>query len=272
MKKYSISVITWDFNFRERLHSINSLNSLLSKSDLEFELIISGNCKKSIQSIETSAKEKVHFLPSVYKHYHPGKLLHDGFIHSKNKYILFCDGDIIFPKELIFFIKDSILHNHIGLFTRYHQARPSDGIPMQGPKLYDSLLRAETVKNYFMPQKINNFATGILISRECYLSSGGFDNSDLFATMNTLFCWDLVKRAEKSSRESAKVCPYPTFHPWHDTPKEKIERLDKLLINIIIYLQKLSFLVGKPNSIGRKMINKFFNSIIKINLSKWGHG
>ena len=264
-----LSFITWDLSFRDKLYTLESVFNLLSHS-FDFEIILVGT-SKSLSTLSVEARRKLIHIQIEQDIYHPGRLLHIGAQHSTGDYIFFCDGDLIFPDSLLTFLSSLVHSNSIGLFHRFHGSKPNNIESDLDYQYYADTRNQYThaANTYFLPLKFNNYATCISMPTSLYNASGGFDESPLFSTMSTLFCFDLFSRLIKCSKSAVKVCPSPCFHPWHPTPKVSLSRKDKNKIKLFLSIQRSCISFSTKNSKFRRFTNFLFRPFINSFCQQW---
>lgn len=232
-----ISILTWDFNFRDAHHSIISLKKILDASDLSYEIIISGKIKLEANILSCMPMAKVIFneVDCPNSTYHPGFLLNESRKVAKGNYLLICDGDLIFPAKITEYIEWIKANDYIGLAHRVdlHKFKENFWETCH----YD--VGMQHLKKPHVPKSINNYAPCVILKASLFDEISGFDNSNVFSTMFTKFCKDLVKRAEWESSQNAVVSLFPILHPWHPTPKNSLSRYDVREKNLRLWLQEI---------------------------------
>lgn len=262
---HKVSVITWDLQFRDTLHSIPSLADVLKSFDVEF--IVVGQTKPEVKVL-FSVGHDVKFIEKSQEIYHPGILLNEGIANATGDYLLICDGDLVFPDLLDKFLMFCVRKQKVGLTSRLNLKKLAER------DFRETLSWNECEKHsddFFLNQKLNNFAPLIFVRKSDMNAIGNYSEENLFATMNSRFGMHVVKRLEKLNNQKALVCPFPVFHQWHPTPRVKISRSSQIMISINLLLQGFYIYVDCRSStrLFRRVILLCSYPFIKINLKKW---
>ena len=253
--KMKISIVTWDLNFRDSFHSIYSLHKIFKAAGISHEFIVSGSSKSSTDEFSDLP---VTFV-SVPQHiYHPGKLLNAAIQHVSGDHILICDADLIFPLEIVSFIKSVDWETKFGLIHRIDLKKYKEQYWITDD--YDKAVNH--AREYVIKTKINNYAPMIFASLENYNRTGGFDDTPIFATMVTKFCKDVYMKLGRAHVECV-VCPVPALHCWHPTPKNQLTKLQKLQFGLRLAIQE--FLLRIPS----ERLRYIFGVILNISLYPW---
>jgi hypothetical protein len=262
-----ISIITWDFNFRDNLHTVNTFANCFMRSTVDFEIIVVGRFDKSRLSVSNDID--VRWIDYDLDVYHPGRLLRKGSEVAVGDVLVFCDGDILFSDMHVQFIEHVSDRDLVGLCHRLDLPRDVTKDSYTGSE--DFLRELKKIDKFQTPKKINNFAPLLVVNNKRYQECIGFDESSLFATMNTKFCKDVVTQLERCSRTPAVVCPVPCIHPWHMTPKTHLSTFERVLIKIQLQAQEVVIRIGRRwlRNLIQKMLSVVIAPILYFNLQRW---
>ena len=253
LNEVTIEVITWDMNYRESLHSIYSLqNELRNFKNTKISLV--GKTKINREKIAANLKLKLNYIEFGQNIYHPGILLNYAANKSEADYLLFCDGDLVFPENLENFLYHCILNNKIGLISRIDcDEIPGDDYTVS--KTYKELQSRE-INKFFLNTSINNFIPMIFLSNKQFQFVGAFTELNCFSTMYSKFGENIFYKLKKYFKIS--VCPFPAFHQWHPTPKVQRKRFELFFIKFYLCNQKLINLINLRNKFVLMILDYFY--------------
>lgn len=261
-----ISIITWDFGFRESHHSLHSLSSCFKESNNDIEIILAGYVMPDAHLMQTCAWNSVRHVIANQSPYHPGKLLNIGASQARGDYLLFCDADLIFPDEISAFAREVVETGAIGLAHRVDMRRFKDRF-WETDRYKDCLRNTKTTT---IKKKLNNYAPLVMISKAHFGDIGGFSESPVFATMTSKFCKDLVKRGERIA--DTKIFFLPLLHGWHPTPRSNLTKGEAVEIKNRLRLQEILIRLGggKIREAAERVVGYIFKRKIDTFNIKWG--
>lgn len=203
------SFILWDCSFREKFHTIQSIQNLKISDPYEIIWVeFYEDVSSSLRAIERITPElKIICLKNNKgDRSHSGFCINEGVKAARFNNMFICDGDVVFNNKFLTFISSSpnLSANSITYFRRWDEVLK--------PSTYsfdpDALEQRELNFNPY------NYAGAFFIHKESFMRLGGYDNDPIFSGY-TAVAKDFYIRALNAGYSVSWNADKCLFHPWH---------------------------------------------------------
>lgn len=203
-----VSIIAWDANFRENLHTIDCFAKQVFPSiDFEFIWVDYYRSNKRVkQKIEQYENFKLVTLNNENsEEWHLGQCINAGVSKSMGDLLVIPDGDIVVEANFLEYVVNQCnLLNHITYFRRYDELE------------CDACLESSTIKHLAQYSSLLapvNYAGCMVLRKEDFLKVNGYEEHSVFSGpgMNAMEMNIRLRNFGMYIRFSEKKI----YHPWH---------------------------------------------------------
>lgn len=220
-----ISVITWDCNFREHLHTIRFFcEQNFDKNEYEFIWVDFYNSNDLVRKeIEKYSNAKLITLNNPEDtQWHLGKCINAGVKEAKGDLLIIPDGDIVVENDFLNYISNCCDEKRlVSFFRRYDETQETSSS--------ESRTNIEYLEKHTKLFNATNYAGCYSIRKEDFLSINGYEENGAFAGpgMNAMELYIRMRSAGYKIQWLDKKI----FHPWHEnTGLSSIEMKKKELL------------------------------------------
>ncbi len=205
-----ISIITWDANFREKLHTIDCFaNQSFDKAEFEFIWVDFYNSNDKVRE-KINQYENCRLLTlghSPDESWHLGKCINEGVKASTGELVVLPDGDILVASDYLASINE--FHDNqrdLLLYCRRYDESESEDPTQSSVDIQDLESRTKLLNPL-------NYAGCFSLAKELFQSLGGHEEHEAFSGPG-MNAYELYIRARNSSA-SVKWFNKKIYHPWH---------------------------------------------------------
>ena len=221
-----ISVITWDADFREKLHTIDSFaNQDFDEGEYEFIWVdfygSNAAVRNKINEYDNCRLLTLNHSPD--EDWHLGVCINKGVRESVGEIIIVPDGDVLVEKNFISKVFEAHKNcpNLLSYYRRYDEP--------EKPDVQLDVINVDSVEPRVKLLNPLNYAGCFSLDRSLFLSVNGYENHNVFSGPG-MNAYEFYIRA-RNSGVSVRWCEDKIYHPWHEsTGLSGVQLRDRVLL------------------------------------------